>query len=419
MSHSHERADRFTLLRMVSVDGGLLGRLTVGRGSERVFQSVSNRIRIGAMLVRTPDGTEHRLGGAQPGPEAVIHINSWRMLRRFILGGALGFSHSYLDGDWDSPAPEKVLEVGALNRSTFQPSMRGRSIMRALNHLPHLFRANTKAGSRRNIAFHYDLGNDFYAAWLDPSMTYSAALFDHADEELETAQLRKYRRLMDQLDLKPGEQVLEIGCGWGGFAELAARERGVHVTGITLSREQLDYAQQRIQAAGLSDRVRFELRDYRDIEGQYDKIVSIEMIEAVGERFWPSYFQTLRRALKAGGRAALQAITIDPALFADYRRKADFIQTYIFPGGMLPTRDALVDHADKVGLAFKDEHCFGADYGETLRRWRLAFDQALDEGHLESTIDERFRRLWRYYLCYCEGGFRAGSIDVGQYCFQG
>lgn len=418
MSELSGRAQRFGLTRLLSTDGGLMGRMLAANAPGRIFRSIDQRIRQGAITLRLPDGSERRVGGYAPGPEAYLHVHRWRMLRRFLLGGALGFSQSYLDGDWDSPAPEKIIEIAALNRATFQTNLRGRSWLRMLNHLPHLLRPNTKAGSRRNIEFHYDLGNPFYQAWLDPSMTYSSALFKNGENSLEAAQSAKYRALMDALDLKPGEHVLEIGCGWGGFAELAAKERDARVTGITLSREQLVYAQARIAKAGLSDQVDFKLVDYRDVIGKFDKIASIEMIEAVGERYWPSYFGTLKRLLKPGGRAGIQAITIDEALFADYRRKADFIQTYIFPGGMLPTITAISEQAAANNLELIAQHRFGPSYGETLKRWREAFDQSYADGHLPEGFDERFHRLWRYYLCYCEGGFRAGSIDVGQYILE-
>ena len=418
MTQMSQRAGRFRFTRLLTTDGGLMGRVLAAQAPKRIFRSVHPRIQQGSITLRLPDGSERKLGGHAPGPQAYLHVHRWRMLRRFLLGGALGFSQSYLDGDWDSPAPEKIIELAALNRRTFQTNLRGKTWLRALNNLPHLLRPNTRRGSRRNIEFHYDLGNAFYQSWLDPSMTYSSALFGAGENSLEAAQKAKYRALMDALDIQPGEHVLEIGCGWGGFAELAARERGAKVTGITLSREQLAYAQKRIAGAGLSDQVDFHLTDYRDVTGRFDKIASIEMIEAVGERYWPSYFSTLKNLLKPGGRAGIQAITIDPALYEDYRRKADFIQTYIFPGGMLPTVDAIQAQADANGLKLISDRRFGQSYGETLKRWRDAFDRAFADGSLPEGFDEHFHRLWRYYLCYCEGGFRAGSIDVGQYVLK-
>ncbi|MGF1605959.1 MAG: class I SAM-dependent methyltransferase [Rhodothalassiaceae bacterium] len=414
-----ERTERFQRGRLVAVDGGPLGRLLTANARKQILKAADERLRRGTIQLRLPDGQDYRCGGHAPGPDAVLLVHRWRMMRRFLFGGALGFSQAYLDGDWDSPAPEKVIEIAALNRGTFQPTLRGGSLSRLVNRVPHLLRPNSKRGSRRNIEYHYDLGNDFYDAWLDPSMTYSSALFnDPAEESLEAAQQRKYRSLMDRLELTPGDTVLEIGCGWGGFAEMAAKERGATVTAITLSREQAAYARERLHKAGLADKVRIELVDYRDVAGRFDKVASIEMFEAVGERYWPAYFATLRRVLKPGGVAGLQIISIDEALFQDYRRGIDFIQAYIFPGGMLPTIRVLGQQAEAAGLKLTDKLLFGLSYAETLKRWRQAFEQAFSAGRLPAGIDERFRRLWRYYLCYCEGGFRAGSIDVGQYSFR-
>lgn len=422
MRDQAERAQRVRDSRVWTSGGGPVGRLLAAQAPKRLFPLVEKRVRKGRISLRLPDGQERCFGGAEPGPDAVLLVRRWRTFQRFLLGGALGFSQAYLDGDWDSPAPEKVIEIAALNRATFQPNLRGRNWMRAVNRLPHLIRRNSKSGSRKNIEFHYDLGNAFYEAWLDPSMTYSSALFDDltgpADEAaLEAAQKAKYRALLDRLEIGPDDHVLEIGCGWGGFAELAAKERGARVTGITLSREQLDYAEERIARAGLADKAAFRLVDYRDVDGQFDKVVSIEMFEAVGEAYWPSYFQTLARVLKPGGQAGLQIITIDPALFADYRTGVDFIQTYIFPGGMLPTEPVLEEQAVSVGLTPVGAVRFGDSYAKTLNAWRTRFEAAFAQGRLPAGFDDRFRRLWRYYLCYCEGGFAAGSIDVGQYYF--
>ena len=275
--------------------------------------------------------------------------------------------------------------------------------------------ANSLEGSRRNIASHYDLGNDFYSLWLDPSMTYSSARFDgDASLSMQDAQTRKYQRMLDLLELPERKSLLEIGCGWGGFAEHAARTAQHQVRGITLSREQLDYARARIRQGRLQDLCRFDLQDYREESRQYDGIVSIEMFEAVGEAYWPAYFDTLKRSLKAGGRAVVQTILIDDALFERYRTGSDFIQQYVFPGGMLPSSRRFKDEAVRAGLTVTAEEYFGLDYAETLRRWRIAFN-AQTESVRKLGFDERFMRIWQFYLAYCEAGFRAGSIDVAQF----
>jgi cyclopropane-fatty-acyl-phospholipid synthase len=290
---------------------------------------------------------------------------------------------------------------------------RGMRWSRLWDRLSHRLRENHPINSRRNIAHHYDLGNDFYRRWLDPSMTYSSALFvDPARDSLESAQERKYLRLLDALDAKPGEHILEIGCGWGGFAELAAR-RGLRVTGVTLSREQLAFARERLEVAGLADRVDLRLQDYRDVEGRFDHAISIEMMEAVGEAFWPTYYQALRRLVRPGGRIALQVITINEDDFPVYRKQPDFVQLYIFPGGMLPTPERMTHEAQDADLLIRETAWFGLDYAETLRRWRLAF-HAVDREMARLGYDARFRRMWDYYLAYCETGFKTGCIDLTQ-----
>jgi cyclopropane-fatty-acyl-phospholipid synthase len=283
----------------------------------------------------------------------------------------------------------------------------------------HRLRPNTRKGSRKNIAEHYDLGNDFYAEWLDPSMTYSSALFEGGINDLQAAQIQKYRRLCRSLELRPGMTVLEIGCGWGGFAEIAAGEFGAHVTGITLSKEQLAYAQARMETAGLSDKVTLKLQDYRDTRGTFDRIASIEMFEAVGEEYWPIYFQTVRDRLAPGGRAGIQVITIADRFFADYRKTADFIQRYVFPGGMLPSPTRLAEEIASAGLKLGEQFWFGKDYAETLNRWNAVFQTKWEKiSGLSAQYDSRFKRLWEFYLGYCEVGFKAGWTDVGQIVIQ-
>jgi cyclopropane-fatty-acyl-phospholipid synthase len=326
-----------------------------------------------------------------------------------------------MEGDWETPDLVALLDSLSLNEEHLGTGPKGLPGSRWLDRIVHRLRDNRRANSRRNIARHYDLGNDFYRLWLDPSMTYSAALFrgrpdDWHSEALEDAQVRKYQQLLDDLNARPGDHVLEIGCGWGGFAQAAA-ERGLRVTGVTLSREQLAYARERISAAGLADRVDLRLQDYRDIRGEFDHAVSIEMLEAVGEAYWSTYFHAIRRLVRPGGRISLQAITMNEDDFPRYRRSADFIQLYIFPGGMLPSPDRLQAEAKSAGLEPVETRWYGSDYAETLRRWRHAFRAA--EGEVRRLgYDVRFQRMWDYYLAYCEVGFDNGTVDLVQAAFR-
>jgi cyclopropane-fatty-acyl-phospholipid synthase len=307
----------------------------------------------------------------------------------------------------------QLLLLGALNEQAIEQAIHGRWWATLAYRLRHWLRPNTRAGSRRNVHAHYDLGNDFYRLWLDGTMTYSSALFGgDLSLGLEQAQSAKYARILHELGAQPGEHILEVGCGWGGFAEHAARA-GCRVTGITVSQAQLGYAQARIAAAGLADRVELKLLDYRDLEGRFDHVASIEMFEAVGERYWPVYFGTLRERLKPGGRAVVQTITIAESKFERYRTGTDFIQQYIFPGGMLPSPQRFRAEAAAQGLAVAGMHAFGADYAETLRRWHRHFDEVAARVEAQG-FDERFMRTWRFYLAYCEAGFRARATDVVQ-----
>ncbi|MBP0048887.1 class I SAM-dependent methyltransferase [Marinobacterium sp. AK62] len=374
----------------------------------------------GTLDLQLPSGQRLQFGSAREHePRAEIRIHHFRAFRRLLRGGALGWSESYMDGDWDSPDLVSLFDWALGNEHKLQDLIRGHWVLRVISRLRHLRRANTRSGSRRNIAYHYDLGNAFYGLWLDPSMTYSAALYPPDSTRqgmaaLNEAQLNKYRRICQLLDLKPGQKVLEIGCGWGGFAELAAREYGAEVHGITLSVEQLQYARERIEKAGLNEQCHFTLTDYRDVREQYDHIVSIEMFEAVGEEHWPRYFEQVRNCLKRGGRAVLQIISIEDERFDAYRSRADFIQTYIFPGGMLPSPERLKQEVETSGLTWEHEQTFALDYADTLREWRHSFIEQWPRVKAQG-FDERFRRMWLYYLAYCEGGFRHGSIDVGLY----
>lgn len=375
----------------------------------RALQSVER----GQLTLIDPNGHRIVLRGSRGGSEAVWHLrHPWRALLRLLRRGEIGFAEGYIAGDWSTPDLQGLLQFAMDNEGPLTALAARPAWQRRLDRVRHRLRRNSRRGSRANIRFHYDLGNEFYRQWLDSTMSYSSALFSKGDEALETAQQRKYQRLLERLGAAPGAHILEIGCGWGGFAEAAARQ-GHRVTGITLSQEQLDYARERIARAGLTERVELRLQDYRDLEGQFDHIVSIEMFEAVGEEWWPTYFDTLRACLKPGGRAALQVITIDPVRFQRYRESADFIQLYIFPGGMLPPVPRFNDLAAASGLRRLEQDFFGMDYALTLRRWfqevrrSSGVIQALGYG-------ESFLRMWRYYLAYCEIGFRTGRIDLMQ-----
>ena len=368
----------------------------------------------GSLEVTTPDGVRIACRAARPGPEACIVLHRWRALRRLAFGGDIAFAEAYGDGDWSSPDLAKVIELAAVNGPTFERRIGGTLLARIGNRLAHLRRPNTRAGSARNIVAHYDLGNDFFAAWLDPGMTYSSGIYRHPDATLDDAQAAKQDRAIELLDLRGTESVLEIGVGWGGLAERILVAHDGHLTGVTLSPSQLVWSQDRMARAGLSARADLRLQDYRDVAGRFDRIVSIEMLEAVGESYWPTYFRTLRDRLAPGGVAVLQVITIADERYAAYRRGADFIQRHIFPGGMLPTPRILRDLAATSGLRIDHQETFGLSYARTLADWHHRFLQALPEV-ARCGLDERFQRLWRYYLAYCEGGFRAGAIDVGFY----
>jgi cyclopropane-fatty-acyl-phospholipid synthase len=383
----------------------------------RIALSYALRIEKGALTIALPSGHSYRFKGAAEGPEAVFRINSYGFARRLAAGGDIGFAEAYLRGEWETPNLAAFLELFATNYDAISSMLAGRPIARLWQLFRHVMHRNTKAGSRRNIHAHYDLGNRFYSAWLDPSMTYSSAIYAPGDNDLQSAQTRKYRSLARMIDLKPGDHVLEIGCGWGGFAEFAAGEIGARVTGLTISKEQYDYAVARIAKAGLSDKVEIVMRDYRDETGTYDAIASIEMFEAVGEQYWPDYFTQLHDRLKPGGKAGVQVITIREESFNFYKKELDFIRAYIFPGGMLPTPTHMRDLGAKFGVPQVADFAFGLDYARTLADWRDKF-LSVWPSLTGMGFDERFKRMWEYYLCYCEAGFRAGNIDVKQLAFQ-
>ncbi|MEC7289121.1 MAG: cyclopropane-fatty-acyl-phospholipid synthase family protein [Pseudomonadota bacterium] len=375
------------------------------------------RAKRGSIRFDLPDGRRVLFDHAIKGPHAVIEVHNFDFAKRAIAGGDVGFAESYMDQDWSTPDLTSVLEFFSENFEAAGQLAVGGVMVRVSNMIRHVFNRNSKAGSKRNIEAHYDLGNDFYELWLDRSMTYSSALFTAPNLSLPDAQAAKYQRIADEIGAHDGASVLEIGCGWGGFAEYAAKHRGANVTCLTISPSQRDWAQQRMQREGLTEKVDIRLQDYRDHRGQYDGVASIEMFEAVGESYWPSYFSKIGESLKDGGKAALQIITIDDRLFPRYRKRADFIQRYIFPGGMLPSELALRAQIMDVGLRLEKTHYFGPDYARTLRHWSKAFEDKW--GQIAALgFDERFRRMWRFYLSYCEAGFDNGRINVGQFTLR-
>ncbi len=383
----------------------LRGSEPLARDTRLVFELLEN-LHGGLLEIRLPNGCCALFGDGDHG--VTLNVHDEALFGRILARGDIGLAEAYLDGLWDSPDITGLLTLLARNREALGQAIYGSWPSLLAARVRHWLNRNSRAGSQRNIMAHYDLGNDFYKLWLDPSMSYSAAIYrDTDDGTLEAAQHAKYRRILQRLKAEPGERVLEIGCGWGGFAEMAV-EQGLAVTGLTLSPAQLAWARKRVPAADL------RLQDYRDTAEQYDHVVSIEMFEAVGERFWPGYFKTLAKALKPGGRAVIQSITIRDDLFPSYRKGTDFIQQYIFPGGMLPSRSAFRAAAARQGLAVRHEYAFGLDYARTLAEWRQAFE-ANWPAIAAQGFDEPFRRLWRMYLCYCEAGFLAGSVDVVQF----
>jgi len=382
----------------------------------RLLFSVLRRIRRGSLTLELADGRRFVFAGEEPGPTATLVVHRQRFARRAILGGNIGFAEAYMDGDWGTPDLAALLELMCINDSV-EDAHYPRRLALAAHRLWHWLRPNSRRGSKRNIAAHYDLGNEFYRRWLDPSMTYSSAVFPATAMgragDLTEAQYNKYRLICEKLALAPGQRLLEIGCGWGGFAAFVAREFGAKVTAITVSKEQLAFARARIQREGLADNVEARFIDYRDLSGTFDRIASIEMFEAVGEKYWPAFFDKVRENLAPGGRAALQVITIADTWFERYRRGVDFIQRYIFPGGMLPSATALERETKRAGLILERQEFFGAHYARTLALWNQRFQTSWDE-IAPLGFDARFKRMWEFYLAYCEAGFRARTIDVTQ-----
>ncbi len=397
-----------TLIISPSVTNGRYPR------NARAVLNLLEKIRHGTLEVHLPDGSHRCCGNG--GTSVTLAINNWQVFDQILERGDVGFAEAWIDGDWTTPDLPALLTLLANNRDALSHAVYGQWWSLLSARVRHLFNDNSRSGSKRNIMAHYDLGNDFYKLWLDPTMSYSSAIFSgDAERSMESAQLAKYRRILRRLNARPGQRVLEIGCGWGGFAEVAAREAGLEVFGVTLSPAQLDYARQRMERTGLGGQVTLGLCDYRDLTGEkFDHIVSIEMFEAVGERWWPSYFKTLERMLAPDGRAVVQSITIHDDLFARYRRGTDFIQQHVFPGGMLPSPSGFRKQAAKAGLAVRDVYAFGPDYSRTLAEWSANFERQWPAIEAQG-FDERFRRLWRFYLGYCQAGFNSGCTDVMQF----
>ena len=384
----------------------------------RTILKLLHRLRHGSLTVQLPDGSMQRFG-SDTLPHATLVLHNWKVCRAALKSGDIGFAESYMAGDWSTPNLTELLRVLIKNRAEVESMIYGTWAGRLLYRIKHLLHRNTRANSQKNIHAHYDLGNAFYSLWLDDTMNYSSAIFDgDLHQPLAQAQKNKVRRALQASRVKAGDRVLEIGCGWGALAEMAATDFGALVTGVTLSTEQLAFAQTRMQRLGVADQADLRLQDYRDIaDAPFDAICSIEMVEAVGRAYWPTYFATVARLLKPGGHACVQSIVIDDALFERYVGSTDFIQQYIFPGGCLPCPREFRAQAQAAGLEVVDEYAFGPDYAETLRRWRNAFmthrTQVLQNG-----FDDRFVLIWEFYLAYCEAAFDENNIDVVQYTLQ-
>ncbi len=385
-------------------------------GLPRYFASafeVAKKLNRGRLDFVLPDGRRFRIQGQNPGPVAEFDVHDVDIFARLIREGDLGFCDAYLEGAWSTPDLQAFMDLVHIGNAAVYDGYPGQSLIRAFERFRFWLQSNSKTQARKNIAYHYDLGNEFYGLWLDGSMTYSSALFRSGQESLEKAQEQKYASMVDQMGVQPGDHVLEIGCGWGGFAEYAAKERGLKVTGLTISQAQHDYAVDRIARAGLSDMVEIKMQDYRDEKGSYDGIASIEMFEAVGEKYWPVYFNAVRDRLKPGRSATLQIITVEDHRFETYRKTVDFIQKYIFPGGMLPSPSVLRREVERAGLRVHGSIEFGKSYSQTLRHWHQVFNATWGEVSKQG-FDERFRRMWNLYLTSCAGAFEGGNCDVTQ-----
>ena len=388
------------------------GQKNLPRYFARVF-AVAQLVQNGRLDIHLPDGRSFRVEGPQPGPVAEVHVHNVDLFARTVRDGDVGFCEAYMDGWWDTPDLMAFFDFVHADNEAIYDGYPALTLVKAYERVRFWLQRNTKKQARKNISAHYDLGNDFYKLWLDDTMTYSSALFKTGQESTESAQIQKYEMMVDQMGVEPGDHVLEIGCGWGGFAEYAAKERGLKVTGLTISQEQFNYAVERIEKAGLSDLVTFKLQDYRDETGTYDGIASIEMFEAVGEQYWPTYFQTLRDRLNPGRNATLQIITVQDKRWHSYRKGVDFIQKFIFPGGMLPSPTRLSEEIEAAGLRKVKDIEFAESYSVTLRRWFETFNDRWEQV-ASLGFDDRFRRMWNVYLTSCAATFHSRTCDVLQ-----
>ncbi len=388
------------------------GQRNLPRYFSYVFDMAS-KISKGRLDFVLDDGRVFRAEGPEPGYVAELHIHNPDTFARLVREGDLGFCESYMDGWWSTPDLMAFMDLVHDGAEVIYDGFPGQALVRGYEKLRFWLQSNSRRQAKRNISYHYDLGNDFYSLWLDKTMTYSSALFTSGQESLEKAQTQKYASMVDEMGAQPGDHILEIGCGWGGFAEFAAKERGLRVTCLTISKEQLKFAQERIEKAGLSDKVTLKFQDYRDERGVYDGIASIEMFEAVGEKYWPTYFETVRKCLKPGKNATLQIITIKDERWEIYRKSVDFIQKYIFPGGMLPAPKVLHAQVERAGMMVVRSKEFGESYSQTLRRWYETFNGKWDQ-IAKLGFDDRFRRMWNFYLTACAGTFHGRNCDVTQ-----
>jgi cyclopropane-fatty-acyl-phospholipid synthase len=382
-----------------------------------VLRRLLGRLHVGRLVVHLPSGESCEARGPVAGPEASMQIIRHRGLRRIFSRGDVGFAEGFIEGDWTSPDLVALMRLAAANSPHMGADVSGSPVFRLLNRLQLRFRANSRRGSRSNIMSHYDLGNEFFRLWLDPTLLYSSALWHDDTPDLESAQQNKLARIVEGLGIRGGENVLEIGCGWGALARSLVEAGAARVTGLTLSPAQLAFAQKSLAGTPADGKVELRLQDYRDVSGQFDRVVSIEMIEAVGEAYWPAYFGKIAQVLKTGGRALIQAITIEDKRFEDYRARPDFIQRHVFPGGFLPCPSAMAQQAARAGLRLVSVENFGLSYAKTLAEWRERFEARREEVSAQG-FDDRFQRLWTYYLCYCEAGFREKATDVGFYLLE-
>ncbi len=400
-----EPTNALTLRRPRSGIGGL------------IFEQLIKDLRYGRLKIVLPNGAVIEHPGLEEGPDATIVIRRWRALRRLIASGELGAAEGFIREDWTTPDLTALIRSAAANADVLAPALAGTRIARLLSRMRHLLNANTRKGSRRNIEAHYDLGNAFYREWLDRSMLYSSAIFEDPLQTLEAAQQNRLNHIRKKLEISDGQRVLEVGCGWGALALDLATHSNAHIVGLTLSPSQLSWANTAVSAAVKTDQIELRLQDYRDVHGQFDRIVSIEMFEAVGEAYWPDYFAMIKRCMVPGGRTLLQVISIDKSRFDAYRGSTDFIQKYIFPGGFLPSDEALRDAVVLAGLKLIDIEHFGKSYAHTLREWRTRF-HARWPAIASQGFDDAFKRMWTYYLCYCEAGFEEERINVGLYTIE-